>query len=279
MSETEKTFSILQLEQDRRTDLVDSVSVEEPLELRVVAGAEGQRRSRSLAITMRTPGHDIELAIGFLYTEGVIQNREQIVSVELCGPVEPGRDIRNTVVVELTAEQQFEFHHLQRHFYMTSSCGICGKASLEILERRDLQPVPVRTRMSHQMIYRLPQKMRQLQDSFRRTGGIHAAALFNGSGEIQALREDVGRHNAMDKLIGDHLQRGMLPAGESVLVVSGRASFELLQKALSASVPIFVAVGAPSSLAVELAEKFNITLIGFTTDQRCNIYTHPARVI
>lgn len=257
----------------------DVVAVEEPMEIRVVAGPVDQRKGKSLSITMRTPGNDPDLAVGFLFAEGIIQSQSQIENIEHCGPTADGQQVPNTVRVELVAGVEFDARRYQRHFYATSSCGVCGKASLEALEYQNLRPVESDLQVLQQTVMQLPGRLRERQTSFANTGGIHAAGLFDADGTLLSIREDVGRHNAMDKLIGDQFLNGSLPLINSAVVVSGRASFELLQKALAAGIPIFIAVGAPSSLAIELAEQYGITLIGFASQNRFNIYSGGDRLL
>ena len=278
MSDREKEISIVHYQANQLAQKQDQVAIEEPLELRVVSGPEEKRQGKSLSITMRTPGHDEELALGFLYTEGILKHFDQVRHIEFCGPVAVGPSIPNTIRVELTFEARFDVQKLQRHFYTTSSCGVCGKASLDALKQQDCGAIESDMQISAPMVSSLPEILRANQDSFLKTGGIHAAALFSENGELLVLREDVGRHNALDKLVGARLQSRALPASGTALVVSGRASFELLQKTLVAGIPIFIAVGAPSSLAVDLAQEFGITLVGFTSAQRFNIYAHPRRI-
>ena len=277
-NESEKRFSVLRVEpsQSRRVD--DQLAVEEPMEIRVVFGPDEKRTGRSLSITMRTPDHDFELAAGFLFTEGIISSPDQILDFEFCGAIAPGRQSENIVRVNLHPDTPVEMQRLQRHFYTTSSCGICGKASIDAIENLQIQPITSSLTISRELIFQLPARMRSHQASFRSTGGIHGAALFDSKGELVVLREDVGRHNAVDKLIGSQFLTDQIPLGNAVLVVSGRASFELMQKAVAAGLPMMVAVGAPSSLAVELADQFGATLIGFAGPERFNIYSHPDRV-
>ena len=260
----------------------DVVAVEEPLEIRVAFGPPGNRRSRSLSITMRTPGHDLELAIGFLLSEGLIDRADQITSHEFCGPPPEGAARGNTMLIDLAPDVPFDTAQLQRHFYTTSSCGVCGKASLEAVRAQGLQQLPndssAQLSLSASTVTDLPDRLRDQQAVFDQTGGLHAAGLFDSNGMLLDLREDVGRHNAVDKLLGYQLLAGNLPLRQHILTVSGRASFELVQKALLGGIPIMVAVGAPSSLAVELAAEFKMTLIGFTTQSRFNIYTCPQRI-
>ena len=274
---SEKEFQILGVSANDSQSRGDWVAVEEPMEIRVVFGPTDGRKDRSLSITMRTPGNDFELAAGFLLTEGIVAQADQIKGFEFCGPVAEGRDEGNIVRVELHESVALEIKNFQRHFYTTSSCGICGKASLEALRAQQLQPVESTMQVSTKMIRQFPEQLRAQQKLFSTTGGIHAAGAFSVSGELLAIREDVGRHNAVDKLIGCQLLAGTAMS-DSVIVVSGRASFELLQKSLSASIPMLVAVGAPSSLAVELAREFGMTLIGFTSADRFNVYAGEQRV-
>lgn len=258
----------------------DLVAVEEPLEIRVAFGPADQRRSKSLAITMRTPGNDIELATGFLLSENVIQTANQIQKTEHVGPSPEHGTHGNTLIVDLDPSVDFSVDQLQRHFYMTSSCGVCGKASIEAVMAQGFKPVTSSVQLTAETVANLPKNLRTQQSVFDDTGGLHAAGLFDQDGALLALREDVGRHNAVDKLIGhqlinrqaEHLQQGR------ILVVSGRASFELVQKALTASLEVLVAVGAPSSIAIELAEAFNLTLIGFASAEKFNVYSGFDRV-
>jgi FdhD protein len=257
----------------------DQVAVEEPLEIRLGYGPAEQRQQRSISITMRTPGQDAELAAGFLLSEGIIRGSGDIETVRPSGsPVGPLM-LHNIIQVELLPGVAVDLARLERHFYTTSSCGVCGKSSLEALE---VQNAPTlrehEPRISRSTIYGLPDKLRQSQAVFDRTGGLHAAALFDAGGNLLALREDVGRHNAVDKLIGSQLWAGRLPLSNNGILVSGRASFELMQKALMAGIPMLVAVGAPSSLAVELAVQFKMTLLGFVRDGRFNIYSGAWRL-
>ena len=219
---------------------------------------------------MRTPGHDPELAAGFLFTEGILAGTHQIRAID---------SDKNSVTVELAKDVEVDFDRLKRNFYTTSSCGVCGKASIEALHAQGCPMLPRSSRMMESaVIHRLPCALRTEQAIFERTGGLHAAALFQPSGELLLLREDVGRHNAVDKLIGAEMLAGRTPLSDKLLLVSGRASFELVQKALMAGIPILAAVGAPSSLAVETAQRFNMTLLGFVRDGRFNIYSGASRI-
>ena len=256
-----------------RSERADLLAVEEPLEIRLGCDVDGRRGHRGVSITMRTPGHDGELAVGFLFTEGMISDRGQVAGVRACAGGNAVRvDLRPGVAVDLA--------RLERHFYAASSCGVCGKASLAAV--RVNCPTPIaegRPAVSAAVIHRLPDALRAAQAAFDRTGGLHAAALFDAGGTLLALREDVGRHNALDKLIGAQFLEGRTPLSEVVLMVSGRSSFELVQKAAVAGIPILAAVGAPSSLAVDLAREHGLTLLGFVSRDRFNIYTGAGRIV
>jgi FdhD protein len=253
----------------------DVLATEEPMEIRLIAG--GQRQT--VAVTMRTPGADFELAAGFLYGEGIVSSPEEIKKISYC--VDPDVDAGqqyNIVNVELRGGREYDLRPLERHFYTTSACGVCGKASLEQLELRGCPVIPSGPEMAAEKIYVLPEKLREAQGLFEATGGLHAAALFGAEGELVALREDVGRHNATDKLLGWAFLEGRLPLRDHAVMVSGRSSFEILQKCLTAGVPIVCAISAPSSLAVDVARRFNITLVGFLRGNRFNVYSAPERV-
>lgn len=254
----------------------DTVATEEPLELRLLT-ASGQRRT--LAVTMRTPGSDFELAAGFLHGEGVVATRDEISRISYCtDPDVDPEQLYNIVNVTLVADTLPELRGLERHFATTSACGVCGKASLEALKVRSAV-LPAGPTVSAETLYALPAALREAQNLFATTGGLHAAALFTTNGELVCLREDVGRHNAVDKLVGHCLLAGELPLADHVLLVSGRTSYEIMQKALVAGIRIVCAVSAPSSLAVSLAEEFGMTLVGFLRDRRCNVYAGAARVV
>ena len=254
----------------------DYLATEEPLEIRLVA----DEVRRTVAITMRTPGNDFELAAGFLFSEGVIHKKSDIRRITHCVDKEVEIENRyNIVNVELSTDELPNFASLERHFYTTSACGVCGKTSLESLRLRGFPSIPKTLEISPEILYQLPEKLRASQGIFTATGGLHAAALFNPEGELLALREDVGRHNALDKLIGWALISGELPLHNYIIMVSGRSSFEILQKCLAAGVEIVCAVSAPSSLAVALAEEFGITLIGFLRGERFNIYAGVDRIV
>ena len=249
------------------------MAVEEPLEIRI-ATVEGEEHQ--VAVTMRTPGDDFDLTAGFLFSEGLLSHRSDVADLRYCVDVETQE--YNIMTVYLSEAARFDPAELTRNFYTTSSCGVCGKASLEAIEIRGCAPIPAGATVSADVVRSLPDALRRRQPVFERTGGLHAAGLFDPTGELQLLREDVGRHNALDKVIGERFLGGALPLGESVLAVSGRASFEIMQKALAAGVPIVVAVGAPSSLAVDVAKEFGMTLIGFAKPTGFNIYTGRHRI-
>ena len=257
----------------------DDLATEEPLEIRVVAG--GDPSARTVAVTMRTPGADFELAAGFLYGEGVVAEPADIARLGYCtDPALAGEQRYNVVTATLAAELgDLDFGGLHRHFFTSSACGVCGKAGLDSLRRRGLGAVPAGPPVPVDTLYRLPSALAAEQSVFARTGGLHAAGLFTAAGQTVAVREDVGRHNAVDKLVGWALLAGRLPLHELVLVVSGRAGFEIVQKAAAAGIPVLCAVSAPSSLAVAVAEEFGLTLVGFLRDRRCNVYTGPGRVL
>src|SRR5690606_13669699 len=239
----------------------------------------GAPRARSISVTMRTPRKDLELAVGFRSTEGILRRFDDVASVGPCGPPAPDGLI-NVVRVELAPGVNVDLDRLERHFYTSSSCGVCGKSSLEavaVQSRFDLHAANFR--ISRNVLGGLPAALRARQDVFDQTGGLHASGLFDAAGEISLVREDVGRHNALDKLIGNRLMANALPLLDFGIVVSGRASFELMQKAMMAGCPFLAAVGAPSSLAVQLAEEFGMTLVGFLKRDRFNIYTRPDRVV
>src|SRR5918992_1635930 len=253
----------------------DSLATEEPMEMRLVSGGNRQ----TVAVTMRTPGADFELAAGFLYGEGIVFSREEIQKISYCVDADVDAEQRyNIVNVELRGNREYDLRSLERHFYTTSACGVCGKASLEQLELRGCPVIPPGPEMVAEKIYALPEKLREAQGLFEATGGLHAAALFDAEGELGALREDVGRHNATDKLLGWAFLEGRLPLRDHAVMVSGRSSFEILQKCLTAGVPIVCAISAPSSLAVDVARRFNMTLVGFLRGNRFNVYSSPERV-
>ncbi|MBK6619830.1 MAG: formate dehydrogenase accessory sulfurtransferase FdhD [Saprospirales bacterium] len=258
----------------------DQLAVEEPLEIRVAFGQGTDRRQEPLAVTMRTPGDDHELALGFLFTEGIISAASDVISLRYTGEQWEEDMQYNSLTAELDPKIAFDPQQLSRHFYTATSCGVCGKGSIELVKTHTcFFPIEDRPTISAATLALLSERLRQSQKLFSSTGGLHAAGLFDREGNLQLLREDVGRHNALDKLIGASLRSGAVPLRDSALMVSGRASFELVQKALMAGIPILVAVGAPSSLAVELAEEYGMTLVGFLRERGFNIYCGKNRIL
>jgi FdhD protein len=264
MMSSTQTLSVADAHGIQRTD---AVAVEEPLEMRVGYGPQANRDRATAAITMRTPGHDADLAVGFLFTEGVIDDAADIVHIECL-------QTASVVRVDLRPDRHFDESRLKRNSYISSSCGVCGKTSLDAVESL-CGPVNGMT-VDPAVIHALPAKLQAAQTAFATTGGLHAAALFDRDGRLLNVREDVGRHNALDKLIGHEVRAGRSRLNERIVLVSGRASFELVQKAAMAGVPMLAAVGAPSSLAVQLAQRVGITLLGFVRDHRFNVYTVTA---
>jgi FdhD protein len=263
------------VEEGRARTRPDTLATEEPMEIRLVSGGSKQ----TVAVTMRTPGADFELAAGFLYGEGVVSSPEDINKISYC--VDADLDVEqqyNIVNVELKSGREYDLKSLERHFYTTSACGVCGKASLEQLELRGCPVIPPEPKVAAKVIYALPEKLREAQGLFEATGGLHAAALFDAQGNLVALREDVGRHNATDKLVGWALLEGWLPLSDRIVMVSGRSSFEILQKCLNAGAPIVCAISAPSSLAVDVARRFGMTLVGFLRGNRFNVYNGQERI-
>lgn len=272
---------IVKVNNDEFLQTNDLLAVEEPLEIRIGYGPETQREQRNISVTMRTPGHDFELALGFLFTEGIIESSGQIAQIKYCTELNTQLDNENIVRVELHENVAIDFGKLQRNFYTTSSCGVCGKASIDAIKTVcQNQNTDDNLKVSQSVILSLPERLRAQQNVFEYTGGLHACALFDASGTIKLLREDVGRHNALDKLIGAVVGQKQTENlfAQTILLLSGRASFELIQKAAMAGIPVICAVGAPSSLAVATAKEFGITLIGFLRDKRFNIYTNGQRI-
>ena len=249
----------------------DYLAAEEPLEIRI--------GDQPLSVTMRTPGHDVELAAGFLFTEGLIQNREQILAIDNVEPItDDGVKRGNVIQAELVEEATPDLTKMRRHFFASSSCGICGKASIDAVRSRLLTAPNPEFRVDAELLTSLPDILRSSQDVFQRTGGLHAAALFDSSGGLLVVREDIGRHNAVDKVIGWALLDHRVPLGNAVLLVSGRGGFEIVQKALVAGIPILASVSAPSSLAVQLARELRMTLVGFLRGRRFVIYSGEDRI-
>ncbi len=256
------------------SDADDLLAAEEPMEVRLAWKDGGRQRIDNISVTMRTPGNDEELALGFLFTEGVIADRQSVGAVSVTK--------ENVVLVTLRDGLIPNIHKTERNFYISSSCGVCGKASIDAIKTVCGEPGDYPydgLRCTPELLFSLPEILRQQQSVFDQTGGIHACALFDASGKIVLLREDVGRHNALDKLVGAALGMGFLPAEQHILLLSGRASFELVQKAAMAGIKMIAAVGAPSSLAVQMAEEWNMTLVGFLRGQRFNIYAGGQRIV
>jgi len=279
MTGSSQAIEISKVDGSQVSSTTDSVAVEEPLEIQLTSRSAGGSAAKSVSITMRTPGDDHDLALGFLFTEGIIQSADQVVSIGHYGEADPLSGLKNIVRIEIDPNVDLQLDRLQRHFYTTSSCGVCGKASLDALRVTGQNSLaahknvfPTRTLID------MPSRVRKQQPLFSKTGGLHAAAVFGSDGEIVIVKEDVGRHNATDKVIGSLFSAARLPAHDLALLVSGRASFELMQKALVAGIPLLAAVGAPSSLAVETAKEFDMTLIGFLRDGTFNIYAGHERV-
>lgn len=253
----------------------DVLATEEPMEIRLISGGVRQ----TVAVTMRTPGSDFELAAGFLYGEGAVSSPDEIERISYCVDADVDAEQRyNIVNVELRGGRTFDPRPLERSFYTTSACGVCGKASLDQLELRGYPQLPPGPKLEPETVYSLPGKLREAQGLFEETGGLHAAALFDAGGNLLALREDVGRHNATDKLVGWALLEGRLPLHDHLVMVSGRTSYEILQKCVAAGVPLVCAVSAPSSLAVDVARRFGVTLVGFLRGNRFNVYSAAERV-
>jgi len=262
---------VVTIEGGRRRRRQDRLATEEPMEIRVDEPGGVQR---NVAVTMRTPGNDFDLAVGFLFTEGLLDGANQVRNVRYCAVP---REEQHYNVVSVTVTRALPEFESSRNFYATSSCGICGKASLDAIETRS-EPVAPGPEVSAEVLAGLPETLRRAQSVFDRTGGLHAAALFDAAGRLIASREDVGRHNAVDKVIGSELLAGRVPLSGTILLVSGRASFEIVQKAAAAGIPVICAVSAPSSLAVDAARRFGMTLIGFLRGERFNVYAHPERI-
>ena len=255
----------------------DVLAAEEPLEIRLIWDEAGETKRKSISVTMRTPGSDFELAAGFLFGESILANREDVLDVAYCAD-EDEEQTYNIVTVTLRPGLQPDLERLERNFFTTSSCGVCGKASLEALEVAGCEVLAPGFTIAAATVQGMPGRLREAQRVFESTGGLHAAGLFATDGQLVAVREDVGRHNALDKLIGEQFLARQTPLSDYALMLSGRASFELLQKALVAGIPVVCAVGAPSSLAVELAESFGITLAGFVRADGFNVYCGRERL-
>jgi FdhD protein len=275
-----KNVAIVKVKDAENVSAMDALAIEEPLEIRLEYGPASGRNIQNVSVTMRTPGHDAELAVGFLFTEGIIKNAGEIAASDHSF-IACAENKENVILVSLQDGVVPNLRNSERNFYTTSSCGVCGKGSIDAIHTVSsfARQMDDTLTVSAEIIYQLPDVLRAHQQVFADTGGLHASALFNKNGDLLLAREDVGRHNALDKLIGAALNKNWLPLRESILLLSGRASFELVQKAAMAGIAIIAAVGAPSSLAAELAAEFNITLAGFLRNRRFNIYTAAHRII
>ena len=274
MSQVSRT-SIKKVNADQISNAEDMLAAEEPMEIRLAYGPADNRVQKNISVTMRTPDNDAELAVGFLFTEAIITSATDVQSVGYAKA-----DNENIILVSLAENVVPAIEKTERNFYTTSSCGVCGKASIEAVKTACNIPESFdNLRVPASLIYRLPDRLRAHQDVFETTGGLHACALFDLTGKLLLSREDVGRHNALDKLIGAALNNGMIPLDNHILLLSGRGSFELVQKAVMAGIKIVAAVGAPSSLAAEMAEEWGMTLIGFLRGERFNIYSGAERIV
>jgi len=275
-----RKIPITRVNDGEAAEITDALAIEEPLEIRLEYTLNGEIKVQNVSVTMRTPGNDTELATGFLFTEGIIKNIDDIANIDHC-LIACAENKENVIQVKLNEGIIPNLQNTERNFYTTSSCGVCGKGSIAAIRTVGafVEQKENETSVNSEVLYQLPEILKKDQQVFAETGGLHASALFNLNGELLMVREDVGRHNALDKLIGASLQKSLLPLNNHILLLSGRASFELVQKAVMAGIKIIVAVGAPSSLAVELAEEFEITLAGFLRNQRFNIYTAGYRIL
>ena len=272
------SITILQNNQGAKEEITDEVTIEEPLEFSIAFGAQSSREIKNLAVTMRTPGNDFELVLGFLYSEGIIKNKSDVQAITRMDNLEDSSNIENTVLVELEETLSVDPQKI-RNFYINSSCGICGSQVVDdIGSLKQYHSSKSDFLVAESVLRTLPGRLQQQQDAFSQTGGLHASALFDQQGSILSLFEDVGRHNALDKLIGSELQNNNLPLFQSGLILSGRTSFELIHKAALAGIPVVVSIGAPSSLAVDAAWEYEITLAGFLQADRFNIYSFPRRI-
>ena len=272
------SITILQNDQGSTEEITDEVTVEEPLEFSIAFGPQSSREIKNIAITMRTPGNDFELVLGFLYSEGIINNKSDVQSITRMENLEDPSNIENTVLVKLDETLSVDLQKI-RNFYINSSCGICGSQVVDgIGSLQQYHSLKSDFFVAESVLRNLPDRLQKQQDAFSHTGGLHASALFDQQGSILSLFEDVGRHNALDKLIGRELQNNNLPLFQSGLILSGRTSFELIHKAALAGIPVVVSIGAPSSLAVDAAWEYEITLAGFLQADRFNIYSFPRRI-
>ena len=260
----------------------NQLAIEEPLEIRLEYWSKGEFLQKSVSITMRSPGNDFELATGFLFTEGIIQRFDDIKEIRHCGPTVEGQDHQNIIRIELQPNVEPNTTTMERNFYTTSSCGVCGKTSIEALRVNNPFGLEIRNHIDNafrrEVLLALPDHMMSSQQVFQKTGGSHASGLFDMEGHLLCVREDVGRHNALDKLMGWALMNQSIPLYDHMVLVSGRASFELMQKASIGGISLLAAVGAPSSLAVQFAKEFDMTLVGFLNSQGFSVYHDPGRI-
>lgn len=271
-----KETSIIKFDGKSFTQRKDDLSIEEPLQIKLRVGPREKRSTHDLSITMRTPGDDENLALGFLFTEGLIANSKDVIGSKF---LSDSFGNANTIIIDIASNIHFDLNELLRNFYTTSSCGVCGKSSIELIQKQSAFNYKKQNEtIAHKVISDILNAIENEQFEFRRTGGIHAAFLFSNSGELINHAEDVGRHNALDKLIGEAFKNENLPLSNKILLLSGRSSFELIQKAYMANIPVVISIGAPSSLAVELAEEVGMSLIGFAKKTKFNIYSHPHRI-
>ena len=279
MAERVDPVSIKRILGENSTQENDLVVVEEPLEIRIGYGNESDRQQVTITVTMRTPGDDEHLCLGFIYSEGMISSAKDVLSAKYCSNVGKEDGGENVMRVELSSDVLFNPNDFQRNFYTNSSCGVCGKASIDHVKQTCKPVADTGLKLSTKTILSLAKTLEATQDVFKHTGGLHACGLFNTKGALILDKEDVGRHNALDKLIGSLLVEDKLPASDEILMLSGRISFELVQKAIKAGIPIIVAVGAPSSLSITLAKEYGVTLVGFLKDKGFNVYTGEERII
>lgn len=279
IAESTITLPVVKVNAEGQLSTTDCLAAEEPLEIRLAHGPEHDRSVQNISVTMRTPGNDAELAAGFLFTEGIIKSIDDIAGATHCF-IACAENKENVIQVELNPRVTPQLKNTERNFYTTSSCGVCGKASINAIRTvsEHYEATKDTFTVDAEMLYLLPAILQRRQEVFAETGGLHASALFTTDGELVMVREDVGRHNALDKLIGAAMNNHMLPLDNCVLLLSGRASFELVQKAVMAGIRIIAAVGAPSTLAVQLAQEFDVTLVGFLRNLRFNIYSAPHRI-
>ena len=273
-------YKVTKFRSNKSKEVNDLISIEEPLEIILKYKDNENWIENTISITMRTPGDDEDLVIGFLFNERVIEKIKHIESIEVRGDPVGQYKLKNKIIVKINNSENVDIDKIKRNFLTNSSCGVCGKTSLESLEiiKKDkiIKSIP---KIHHEIIMKSPDTLRKNQSEFSKTGGIHASGLFNTSGEIIALKEDVGRHNALDKLIGFVLKKGLLDNSSQFLTCSGRLNFDLVQKALMANIGVLIGVGAPTSLAIDLANKFDMTLVGFVKEDSFNIYSNKERVI